>query len=189
MCVTNTTGRRPRALVIAAKLAAQASANPQTKISSNRSLIADNKNSTSSSATAAALPSGVPQEQQQAQPDNLCFSNCQWFHNGIQTTTEEGRNVVKAKKRRRRPQKPGLTAKNQERHFVHHNYHDHALDHDVSISAAQQEQEKEQQPSRRRRGGVAVSFPMKLHQMLDQIEADGLAYVISWQPHGEFYIS
>jgi hypothetical protein len=73
-------------------------------------------------------------------------------------------------RRKRKPQKPGKTAKMNDRHFVQHNYHDHALDRDVS-----------QQTGKRRRGGVAVAFPMKLHAMLDQIEQDGLGHVISWQ--------
>jgi hypothetical protein len=80
-------------------------------------------------------------------------------------------------RRKRKPQKPGKTAKMNDRHFVQHNYHDHALDRDVS-----------QQTGKRRRGGVAVAFPMKLHAMLDQIEQDGLGHVISWQPHGRCFV-
>ena len=38
------------------------------------------------------------------------------------------------------------------------------------------------------KGGVSVPFPLKLHEMLDQIEADGLAEVISWQPHGRCFV-
>ena len=33
-----------------------------------------------------------------------------------------------------------------------------------------------------------MSFPLKLHAVLDQIEADGLAHVISWQPHGRAFV-
>lgn len=73
-------------------------------------------------------------------------------------------------RRKRKPQRPGKTAKMNDRHFVQHDYHDHALDRDVS-----------QQTGKRRRGGVTVAFPVKLHTMLDQIEQDGLAHVISWQ--------
>jgi hypothetical protein len=38
-----------------------------------------------------------------------------------------------------------------------------------------------------RKGGVSVQFPLKLHALLDIIEADGLANVISWQPHGRAF--
>lgn len=36
--------------------------------------------------------------------------------------------------------------------------------------------------------GITVPFPLKLHEMLDQIEEDGLASVISWQPHGRCFV-
>jgi hypothetical protein len=86
-------------------------------------------------------------------------------------------------KRRRKPQQPGKTAKMNDRHFVQHNYHDHALDAEDTTEPEPMEVEDE-----KRRGGVATSFPLKLHEMLDQIEADGLAGVISWQPHGRAFL-
>jgi len=85
-------------------------------------------------------------------------------------------------KRRRKPQKPGKTAKNNERHFVVHNYHDHALD---PVSDPEHDAEE---AHHRRRGGVSVAFPLKLHAVLDQVEADGLAHVISWQEHGRCFL-
>mmetsp|Transcript_1004 Transcript_1004/g.1947 ORF Transcript_1004/g.1947 Transcript_1004/m.1947 type:complete len:444 (+) Transcript_1004:244-1575(+) len=81
-------------------------------------------------------------------------------------------------KRRRKPQKPGKTAKQNDRHFVVHNYHDHAND----------KEEDEQADSTERRGGVSISFPIKLHTILDQVEADGLGHIISWQPHGRCFV-
>jgi hypothetical protein len=85
-------------------------------------------------------------------------------------------------KRRRKPQKPGKTAKQNDRHFVVHNYHDHALDPDENDVI------HEEDNGARRRGGVALSFPSKLHSILDQVEADGLGHVISWQPHGRCFV-
>jgi hypothetical protein len=38
------------------------------------------------------------------------------------------------------------------------------------------------------RGGVTVAFPEKLHQMLSQIEEEGLSHVVSWQPHGRCFL-
>jgi hypothetical protein len=95
----------------------------------------------------------------------------------LQTGKQE--NQKPKPKRRRKPQKPGKTAKQNERHFVVHSYHDHADDHSVSDS---------EQEEQRRRGGVSVSFPIKLHAVLDQVEMDGLADVISWQPHGRAFV-
>jgi hypothetical protein len=86
-------------------------------------------------------------------------------------------------KRRRKPQKPGKTAKMNDRHFVVHNYHDHACDTDEPEETSPQEDSNQ-----RRRGGVSVAFPVKLHAVLDQVEADGLAHVVSWMPHGRCFV-
>lgn len=83
-------------------------------------------------------------------------------------------------KRRRKPQKPGKTAKLNDRHFVVHNYHDHANDPD--------ENDVDDGDASNRRGGVSVAFPMKLHSVLEQVEADGLAHVVSWMPHGRCFV-
>ena len=80
-------------------------------------------------------------------------------------------------KRRRKPQKPGKTAKMNDRHFVHHDYHDHSHD---AVSAME--------PQERRKGGVSIPFPVKLHSVLDQVAADGLSHIISWQPHGRCFV-
>lgn len=58
---------------------------------------------------------------------------------------------------------------------VEHHYHDHAND-DDSI---------DERPAR---GGVTTPFPIRLHKMLDKIEADGHGDVISWQPHGRCFV-
>jgi hypothetical protein len=87
-------------------------------------------------------------------------------------------------KRRRKPQKPGLTAKNQERHFVVHDYHDHAGDTPQDVEGSH---DSDTTGPSRRRGGIAVSFPSKLHALLDQIALDGYEHVISWQPHGRAF--
>jgi HSF-type DNA-binding len=91
-------------------------------------------------------------------------------------------------KRRRKPQKPGLTAKNQERHFVVHNYHDHAVDTPQDVEAHQvSSSDSGSGASERRCGGITMSFPSKLHTVLDQIALDGYDHIISWQPHGRAF--
>jgi hypothetical protein len=82
-------------------------------------------------------------------------------------------------KRRRKPQKPGKTAKQNDRHFVIHNYHDHANEN---------KDEEDSHDSSERRGGVSISFPEKLHRILDQVEAEGLSHLICWQPHGRCFV-
>jgi hypothetical protein len=103
-----------------------------------------------------------------------------------QEPTSEDKQVNLSQKarprRRRKPQKPGKTAKMNDRHFVVHNYHDHANDID------QHEEADQDDPNQRRRGGVSVAFPVKLHAILDQVEADGLAHVVSWKAHGRCFV-
>ena len=33
-----------------------------------------------------------------------------------------------------------------------------------------------------------TNFPVKLHYMLSDMEADGLDHIVSWQPHGRAFI-
>jgi HSF-type DNA-binding len=96
-------------------------------------------------------------------------------------------------KRRRKPQKPGKTAKNNDRHFVVHHYHDHAQDVDCGDTSNQHAEGESSSSSdedgqHRRRGGVSVAFPVKLHEVLDQVEVDGFAHIISWQEHGRCFM-
>ncbi|KAI2501075.1 hypothetical protein MHU86_13366 [Fragilaria crotonensis] len=42
--------------------------------------------------------------------------------------------------------------------------------------------------NRNPKGVMAVPFPVKLHEMLDHIEQDGLSHVVSWQPHGRCFV-
>jgi hypothetical protein len=32
------------------------------------------------------------------------------------------------------------------------------------------------------------NFPVKLHFMLSELEADGLGHIVSWQPHGRCFV-
>lgn len=156
MCVTNNVRRAPRSLAVA---------NPSAMISKTPSLLSQRlvgnfmpmmMNTTNSSGLPLHMAGAMQTAPQQVKPES------------------------KKPRRRRKPQKPGKTAKQNERHFVVHNYHDHAGD--------EPENDFQEIPHPRRRGGVSMSFPMKLHAILDQVEADGLAHVISWQPHGRCFV-
>lgn len=37
------------------------------------------------------------------------------------------------------------------------------------------------------RGGVVTPFPWKLHDMLESVEEEGYAHIVSWQPHGRCF--
>ena len=68
------------------------------------------------------------------------------------------------------------TRKHRHPHIVvEHHYHDHANE----ASAV------DERPAR---GGVTMPFPVRLHTMLDKMEADGHGDVISWQPHGRCFV-
>jgi hypothetical protein len=33
-----------------------------------------------------------------------------------------------------------------------------------------------------------LPFPVKLHAVLEQVEADGFGHVVSWMPHGRSFV-
>ena len=68
--------------------------------------------------------------------------------------------------------------KQQNQHIiVQHDYHDHAHDDRADY--------QEEHPAR---GGVTTPFPLKLHEMLERLDQDGYAHVVSWQPHGRCFV-
>jgi hypothetical protein len=95
------------------------------------------------------------------------------------------------------PRLLGLTAKNQIRHFVQHDYHAHAYDlpsQPVVVSAEEtssnDNKPKNKKPRRTQRSTSAPqeTFPMKLHRMLLAVEESGEEDIISWQPHGRSFV-
>ncbi|KAL3807915.1 hypothetical protein ACHAXA_000354 [Cyclostephanos tholiformis] len=80
--------------------------------------------------------------------------------------------IASASKRRRKrgPQRPGKTAKQKERLFVKHDYHDLATN--ISFPNVPLQSQ---------------SFLVKLHRILEESEAAGLGHIISWQPHGRAF--
>jgi HSF-type DNA-binding len=158
MCVTNTTGRRYQPLSFSA---------------SQLSVL---QKTVHSDAALSSLPSS----------DHNIVATVEIFDTCPSNHVEK---VIP--KRRRKPQKPGKTAKNNDRHFVVHHYQDHALDvdnGDNSYHHGGDESSSSEECHHRRRGGVSVAFPVKLHEVLDQVEADGFAHVISWQCHGRCFM-
>lgn len=157
MCVTNTTHRRVQAVTLT-----------------------PNQIGVCPSALSQRLLGAFPGQQHLVQLPPACGST------SFDATTEIAYHSHEEKsrpKRRRKPQKPGKTAKMNERHFVVHNYHDHAFDLDD-----EEQHSEDPEENGRRRGGVAVAFPLKLHSVLEQVERDGLSHVVSWSPHGRCFV-
>jgi len=82
--------------------------------------------------------------------------------------------------------KPGLTAQKKVRHFVQHNYHDHANDLTDENDEAESATSKSLPKKRRGRSDI---FPIKLYRMLTEVEAKAdHSHIVSWQPHGRAFI-
>mmetsp|Transcript_6423 Transcript_6423/g.13143 ORF Transcript_6423/g.13143 Transcript_6423/m.13143 type:complete len:582 (+) Transcript_6423:123-1868(+) len=102
-----------------------------------------------------------------------------------------GKPKPRFKRRRRGPQPPGKTATNKERLFVKHNYHDLAHQPDIPLEGFDIPEAKDEDSNEKKKPHTPLSidsFPMKLHRILDQIEAEGLAKIVAWQPHGRAFL-
>lgn len=168
MCVTNFVKRKPRPVIVAA--------NPVVVLSKQPSLISQRLHG-NFLPLLASTPIAKPATE--AAVYKNIFYSASSSHYPIHASSN-GCEMPKAKpKRRRKPQKPGLTAKMNERHFVKHDYHDHAFDADESDV---DEDQHHNQPC-----NAAQTFPMKLYSVLERVEADGLSHIVSWQPHGRCF--
>jgi len=115
----------------------------------------------------AVIRDGLPKEEQQPQEDQD-----DW------TSKEEDKAGGNAYNYRKLP--PGITPKNNKRLFVKHSYRDHSSElpgpgelHLMSKTA----------PIRT----PGAAFPLKLHEILRQVEVDGLDDVVGWLPHGRSF--
>lgn len=61
---------------------------------------------------------------------------------------------------------------------VQHHYKDHSND-DIA---------KYQMQEHPARGGVTTPFPLRLHEMLENIQRDAFDHIVSWQPHGRCFV-
>jgi hypothetical protein len=72
---------------------------------------------------------------------------------------------------------------------VVHNYHDYANEvenEDKSLGYVHHTEEHTQSFSMHNDGGH--NFPVNLHNMLDELEKDGMDDIVSWQPHGRWFV-
>ena len=75
---------------------------------------------------------------------------------------------------------PGTTPKNHKRLFVKHSYRDHS--HEVPLP-----EELDLVGPKASARTLNAAFPLKLHEILSQIEADGHDDIIGWLPHGRSF--
>jgi hypothetical protein len=71
-----------------------------------------------------------------------------------------------------------------DRAVVDHTYHDHLHEPEESESSTSSGEADQRPRKKGPRGGVTVTFPEKLHIMLQACEEEGLDHVVSWLPHG-----
>eukprot|EP00522_Entomoneis_paludosa_P017134 CAMPEP_0172441972 /NCGR_PEP_ID=MMETSP1065-20121228/2465_1 /TAXON_ID=265537 /ORGANISM="Amphiprora paludosa, Strain CCMP125" /LENGTH=355 /DNA_ID=CAMNT_0013191611 /DNA_START=72 /DNA_END=1139 /DNA_ORIENTATION=- len=67
-------------------------------------------------------------------------------------------------------------AKQKEQRFIQHEYHDHAQD----LPAPGTDPNS--------CGTDTTTFPVKLYDMLELVDGDGVSQIISWQPHGRCFV-
>ncbi len=71
------------------------------------------------------------------------------------------------------------------RHIIQHDYHDHSFD---PVEFDDFVLVQDNSCSIKKKGGVAIPFPLKLHELLDKAEEEGLTHIVSWQPHGRAFV-
>jgi HSF-type DNA-binding len=68
--------------------------------------------------------------------------------------------------------------------IVQHNYHDHSSDKTIHPDSCC----SGNCYSSLRKEGTVISFPVKLHEVLDTVEREGQCNILSWQPHGRCFV-
>jgi hypothetical protein len=72
--------------------------------------------------------------------------------------------------------------KRHEHIIVQHDYHDH------SLSEVPQDFNSCELALASSGNGANTAFPLKLYDMLQRVEEEGLSHVVSWQPHGRAFL-
>jgi HSF-type DNA-binding len=100
--------------------------------------------------------------------------------NAQQHSLQGGKNTTMTSKAKQQSLHGGKKSTEHQRHFVIHDYHDHAQEDDPSTSFDGAHQ----------RGMPCTLFPMKLHEILEYMEDAGMNQVACWAPHGRcFFIN
>jgi hypothetical protein len=86
--------------------------------------------------------------------------------------------------------KPTMVGKSHAHFVTQHDYHDHAPD-PILVFASSSPPSPSKEKGHQVLGincSINSSFPVKLYEMIQKIETDGLAHVVSWQPHGRCFL-
>ncbi len=120
----------------------------------------------------------------QYQPDTHIASN---ISNDVINISHVKKDEGRSTNRGRRTKKiiPRRTYVPRERHVIQHNYHDHAND---NLDFDELTSDTLTLESPKKKGGVAVPFPLKLHELLEKVDEEGLQHIVSWQPHGRAFV-
>jgi len=130
------------------------------------------------SLTLQVLPSHLLTTSSTAATSKTTAADLAAVSSAAEPETRATRQAAKAKKSKKKSSPASHTLPHHDGLVVQHHYHDHAADPTIDPSLVKH----------KAKGGVIMPFPVKLHDMLDQIEADGLAHVVSWQPHGRCFV-
>jgi hypothetical protein len=79
----------------------------------------------------------------------------------------------------------------EHRHVIQHNYCDHAFDPDeaeIYNGRVGSKKNPASIPVAKKKGGVAVPFPLKLHELLEKAEEENLTHIVSWSSHGRAFV-
>ena len=130
------------------------------------------------SLTLQVLPSHLLTTSSTAATSKTTAADLAAVSSAAEPETQATRQAAKAKKSKKKSSPVSHILPHHDGLVVQHHYHDHAADPTIDPSLVKH----------KAKGGVIMPFPVKLHDMLDQIEADGLAHVVSWQPHGRCFV-
>lgn len=119
----------------------------------------------------------------QYEPDTHIVSNSSNDVNISHANKSESRSSNRG--RRNKKIIPRRTYVPRERHVIQHNYHDHANDH-LDFDEFTSDAFKLESP--KKKGGVAIPFPLKLHELLEKVDEEDLQHIVSWQPHGRAFV-
>lgn len=111
------------------------------------------------------------------------------------TTSIRKRNQKKLRKptkksRRKKKMKRFSLLPKERRHVIQHNYHDRSCEMPAADDFARitGQTSLPTPTSLKKKGGVAIPFPLKLHELLEKAEEEKLTHIVSWQPHGRAFV-
>ena len=113
----------------------------------------------------------------------------------IQQTDGDGKSRLKTSRHAKPPlsregmaDSPSHRRGSADRIYVDHTYRDHLYDPSGLLQGGDPLDPNHPADCRKKgpRGGVTITFPEKLHVMLQACAEEGMEHVVSWLPHGRY---